>query len=52
MKIPKDVIFVSSSTIDVQVRSDNEFTEDSVIPAQAGIHPHPPLDAGVRRHDD
>jgi hypothetical protein len=24
----------------------------SVIPAKAGIHPLPPLDAGLRRHDE
>ena len=26
--------------------------EASVIPAKAGIHPLPPLDAGLRRHDE
>jgi DNA-binding XRE family transcriptional regulator len=26
--------------------------EVSVIPAKAGIHPLPPLDAGLRRHDE
>jgi hypothetical protein len=26
--------------------------EGSVIPAKAGIHPLPPLDAGLRRHDE
>jgi hypothetical protein len=30
----------------------DEWHEVSVIPAQAGIHPLPPLDAGLRQHDE
>jgi len=29
-----------------------DWHEASVIPAKAGIHPLPPLDAGLRRHDE
>ena len=31
---------------------DNELREASVIPAKAGIHPLPSVDAGLRRHDE
>jgi hypothetical protein len=33
------------------IRATN-WHEVSVIPAKAGIHPLPPLDAGLRRHDE
>jgi hypothetical protein len=33
------------------IRAKN-WHEVSVIPAKAGIHPLPPLDAGLRRHDE
>jgi len=29
-----------------------KWHEVSVIPAKAGIHPLPPLDAGLRRYDE
>jgi len=31
---------------------DDELREASVIPAEAGIHPLPSVDAGRRRHDE
>ena len=50
---PNFAIFVSSleNTCAGMIRATN-WHEVSVIPAKAGIHPFPPLDAGLRRHDE
>ena len=51
--IPTFVLFVSSleNTYAGTIRA-TDWQEVSVIPAKAGIHPLPPLDAGLRRHDE
>ena len=43
--------FFLENTCAAMIRAMN-WHEVSVIPAKAGIHPLPPLDAGLRRHDE